>query len=135
MPTYLFKCLVCNNDFQVVQSMDREHIAFHCDTKAQRVYTVFNTNKDSMYKFTCTAFGKPVEIHSRTQYKKLLKANNAPDATVRECLSVKPKDNTKEKIKKLSTDLKKEIYEKGMMPWCLGKENPKGSDKISEARK
>lgn len=133
MPIYEFKCKKCGVPFEVVQKMNiEEHIAFHCDTKAQRIFSVFQTNADLMYQFTCSAFGKPVEINSRRQYKKLLKKNGAADATISECLSVKRKDNSKDKVKKLSKDVRKEIHDKGAMDWCTGKTNPNGPDNIKD---
>ena len=46
----------------------------------------FNTNKDLSYNFTTEMFnGKPVEIHSKRQFKNLLKKHNIADASPKEC--------------------------------------------------
>lgn len=46
----------------------------------------FNTHKDLAYSFTTEMFnGKPVEIHSKGQFKKLLKAHGVADASIKEC--------------------------------------------------
>lgn len=132
MPRYDFECNVCGKVFEVVQGMNTEHTAFHCDTKARRIFSLFQTNRDLMYQFTTTAFGKPVLIHSRRQYKQLLKKNGAVDATIKECLSVKRKDNSKQKIKNISKEVTEEIYRKGAMDWCQGKTNPNGPDDIKK---
>lgn len=128
---YPFRCIICNIEFEVVQSMNTPHKAFHCGVEAQRIFTVPQTNKDLMYQFDTTIFGKrPVNIYSRRQYKRLLKENGLVDSTPRECLTVKPKNDGKERARKLAKKCADKIYKKGAMDWVKGKVNPKGRDKL-----
>ena len=129
MPRYEFRCKICETLFEEVQKMNTKHIAFHCNIRARRVFSLFQTNKDLMYNFTTNAFGEPVIVHSRRQYKKLLKANKCVDATVSDCLSVKRKDNSKEKIGKFSKEVTKEIHAKGLTEWVK-----KGSATMAEEK-
>ena len=71
--TYAFRCLICNEEFDVVQPMNIEHKAYHCGIEAQRVWGYY-TEKDLRYTFSTDMFdGKPTEIRSKEHYKKLLK--------------------------------------------------------------
>ena len=82
---YHFRCLICNEEFDVVQSMNTEHKAYHCGIEAQRVWGCY-TEKDKRYYFATDMFdGKSVEIRSKGQYKKLLKQHGMADASVKEC--------------------------------------------------
>jgi len=82
---YPFRCLICNKEFDIIQPMSAEHKAFHCGIEAQRVWSV-NTDKDLAYNFTTEMFdGKPIEIHSKRQFKHLLKVHNMADASPKEC--------------------------------------------------
>ena len=134
MPLYIYECVECGKTFEEVQTMNAIHTANHCDKVAKRVFTVPQVDKDMMYQFTTSAFGKPVDIYSRRQYKKLLKKHGCADATIADCLSVKPKNDIKDTARKVAKELKEEIYEKGAMDYVLGKENPNGSDNINEVR-
>lgn len=58
---------------------------FHCGVRsvkllARNVYT----DKDLAYNFVTNKFGKPVSVHSKAQYKSLLKANGLMDASPKE---------------------------------------------------
>ena len=141
MPVYPYKCNVCGEYIEIIQHMSDEHKLFHCDTKAQRIYTVPNVNKDLMYNFTASYLGdKPIDIHSRRQYKELLKKNGLVNATPLECLQEKKyaprrlEQNAEVKTKKLVKECMTKIKDKGAMGWCVGKENLKGSDKFGEVR-
>ena len=139
---YSFECQVCGRQFDELQGMNDEHIAFHCGRRAKRVWLSFYTDKDLMYQFDTTIFGpgqkgEAVNIHSRRQYKGLLKQHGLADATVRDCLSVKPKSDAEHKtrIRQLAKKMEKKIYEQGAMPWVKGRVDPKGTDKIREGKK
>ena len=128
---YPFRCVICNTVFEVYQSMNDEHRAFHCGMEAQRIFTAPHTNKDQMYYFNVpNKDGSMREIRSRGLYKKYLKDNGYADATVKECLSVKPKNDVKERAMKLAKKCADKIYKKGAMDWVKGKENPNGRDKL-----
>lgn len=59
------------------------------DLKGKKLYfsdTGFNTTKDKKYEFTTEMFdGKPIEVRSRDQFKRLLKKHGMADASIKEC--------------------------------------------------
>lgn len=82
---YPFQCIICGEEFMVVQPMNAEHKAFHCGIEAQRIWGA-NTHKDLAYNFTTDMFdGKSVQINSHRQFKGLLKKNGLVDASIKEC--------------------------------------------------
>lgn len=116
--TYVFECVICGKKFEVSQNMNDAHIACHCGRCARRVWLPFETDKDLMYQFDTTIFGKnPVNIYSRRQYKRLLKENNLADSTPRESLQVKrtSERDHKSRIHKFAKKLTDKIYKKGAM--------------------
>jgi len=77
----------------------------------------FNTIKDLAYNFTTDVFGNPIVIHSKRQYKKLLKQHGMADASIKECRQeadfrrrLNNEDNTRQR-KEFAKDicLKREI--------------------------
>ena len=83
--TYPFRCIICDTEFDIVQPMNIEHKAFHCGIEAQRIWG-FNTDKDLAYNFVTEMFdGKPIQIHSKRQFKGLLKVYGMVDASPKEC--------------------------------------------------
>ena len=128
---YLFHCIICNIEFVEFQKMNDVHKAFHCGIEAQRVFAVPNTNRDKMYYFDVkNKDGSMSEIRSRGLYKKYLEKNGYADATVKDCLSVKPKNDHRERAVKLAKKCQNKIWEKGAMSWVKGKTNPNGRDKL-----
>ena len=82
---YPFHCIICGEEFDVTQPMNIAHKAFHCGIEAQRIWG-FNTDKDLLYNFTTEMFdGKPIQIHSKRQFKNLLKVHGMADASPKEC--------------------------------------------------
>lgn len=107
-----------------------------CDRQERDMYAKPHHTGDQMYKFTTTAFGKPVVVHSRGQYKRLLKQHGCADATISECLSVKPKNvkaEIKERARKEAKRLAQDIYDQGAMPWVKHQVNASGPDRLKES--
>jgi hypothetical protein len=91
---YEYKCIICNAEFDVVQGVNDTHEAFHCGHKAERVWTLFHTNRDLMYQFNTPVFNnRMTNIYSKRQYNRLLKENGLVDITRKELQTIKPKDN------------------------------------------
>lgn len=80
---YTFKCAICSEEFDVEQPINAIHTALHCGVQASRVWGC-NTDKDLAYNFTTDAYGEPVVIHSKKQYRNLLKKHGAVDASIKE---------------------------------------------------
>ncbi len=128
---YLFQCIICGKEFEEYQKMNDEHKAFHCGIEAQRVFTTFHTPKDKQYYFDApNKDGSMREIRSRGLYKKYLKDNGYADASAKECLSIKPNKDGRERAIKLAKKCANKIREKGAMSWVKGQENPGGRDKL-----
>lgn len=127
---YVFQCKKCGEVFEENQSINTLHEAYHCGNLARRIFTVPHTNKDLMYNFLDThSFSKPVEIHSRRQYDKLLKQQGMIQVTKDDLRGIKPPD-PKPRIRKFAQKMADKIYEKGAMSWVVGKQNPDGRDKL-----
>ena len=118
MPVYTFKCDKCGRIFTVVQSMNDDHTFTHCGKKCNRVWCGFETNKDLMYQFTTDMFdGKGVDIHSRAQYKSLLKKHGMADATVKEIFQErrKPRAQSDKQHKKLVKSVRDKMRGDGVL--------------------
>ena len=92
---YQYHCDICKRDFTERKSVSLRNDVFCCGQQAKRnqVY-MFYTEADQMYNFRSEHFGNmPIDIHSRKQYKHLLKRHGMVDASVKECLQVKPDKN------------------------------------------
>ena len=89
---YSYECLICGKEFDLVQSMNIPHVAYHCEVESRRVWTVPHTNKDLMYNFTAPdTFKKGADIHSKRQYERLCKEAGGLNMCPSERKSIKPK--------------------------------------------
>lgn len=116
MATYVYYCSKCGKTLEIQQGMNDEHSYTHCGTSSTRIFTPFYTDKDLLYNFDTNIFGRKTKfVHSRTQYKRLLKSNGMVDATVRECLQVKPsKDPTKYSRYKVAKRITERLHQDGI---------------------
>jgi len=113
---YEYNCLLCGKTFEkLLPIKDRDNVSC-CGQKSERtVVNEFQTDDDLMYQFDASYFGdKPVNIHSRRQYKNLLKQHGYVDATAKECLSVKPKNDTKQKSKKKAEKVMRQMMKENL---------------------
>ncbi len=118
---YNYKCIICNKEFEETQSMNDIHEYFHCGLRAERLWNIPHTNKDLMYQFKTSTFNNRItEIHSKRQYKRLLKENGMVQVTSSEIRSVKPKDNAEKPRRELIGRVSKKLHSEG-----LGKAFPK----------
>lgn len=112
---YEYECTVCGRRFEKVNSVKDRYNAFCCGQKALKLITDrIYCPDDLIYQFDANFFGnKPVNIYSRKQYKSLLKKHNLADATVKECLSVKPKEDNcyKSERRKIAKNLAEKMYQ------------------------
>ena len=92
---YDYFCNKCKKEFEeLVSYKDRDTIVC-CGRKALRLFpSRIYTDKDRAYNFTSTVFnGKPIEVSSKGQYKKLMKQYGMADCSIKESVSVRPKDH------------------------------------------
>ena len=120
---YEYHCRICGADFELSKPVNLRDDVYHCGIQAKRkVIYLFNTTPDLMYNFKSEIFGeKSVEIHSRRQYKGLLKQHNLADASIKECRQ-QAKSNRKSivatektKRKKHAKEVAKIMYKDGVI--------------------
>ena len=79
MPLYDFRCKKCGKLKELIFRMNDEKKAECCGKPMLRLYGS-QVNADLLYQFTAHNLGKkPVEIHSRTQWKRELKSRGLTD--------------------------------------------------------
>lgn len=86
----------CGREFEEVRSYKDRNEVFCCGVRAVKFIcshpVTFNETRD--YQFTAVPgrFGKKgVEVRGRGHYKSLMKEHGLADASLKECISVKPK--------------------------------------------
>ena len=83
---YEYECPICGKEFTEFRSVSERNNVFCCGTRAIKLISLPNTDKDKAYEFETDAInGKPIDIRSKAQYKRLLKENHIADASPREC--------------------------------------------------
>lgn len=83
---YEYSCEVCGRFFEEVRSYQERNNVYCCGIQAAKLISCPSTDKDKAYSFTTEMFdGKPVEITSKGQYKRLLKQHHIADASIKEC--------------------------------------------------
>lgn len=89
---------------------DRDQVMCCCVLAERVVVNEFLTDPDLAYQFNTQVFGKqPKWIYSRAQYKRLLKENKMVDASPKECMQIKPHDNTykrRQVVKKMTEKMR-----------------------------
>lgn len=120
MPLYDFQCRKCNKVFDEFARVGDAGKVKHCGVKAKRLFTLSGKSRhtgDLQYNFVAEYLGdKPVQINSRTQYRRLLKKNNLVDASPKECLQVKPdKNSQKYHMRKLGEKVKETMGRDGVL--------------------
>jgi putative FmdB family regulatory protein len=86
MPIYEYYCSICEQSFDKFVSVKDRHNVSCCGSLASKIISLPNTEKDKSYDFVTDSInGKPMEIRSKGQYKRLLKQNGIADASPREC--------------------------------------------------
>lgn len=118
---YSYFCSICEQQFDVVQGINDKHEFTHCGHKAQRLWGA-QVNKDLMYQFTTDVFGKPVEIHSKHQYKSLLKQHGLADATAKEMFEERkrPKQQSNVRTQELVKETRDVMYRDGVLKHLPG---------------
>jgi len=117
---YEYFCKVCKKEFEEHRPYERRNEVFCCGKKAVKLLCSNPqiTNETRDYNFTTRNFGKPVHIYGKAQYKRLLKQHGFADATVKECLSVKPSTRESYKVtnkrKEIVNKIQKRLYEEGI---------------------
>jgi len=115
---YIYECLMCGEKFEVIQSMNDEHISYHCGIESRRVFTIPHTNKDLMYNFTALdTFKEGKEIHSKRQYERLCKKEKLIPLSPGERKSLKPvtHEDLAPKRKKCAERMMRKIAQDGLM--------------------
>lgn len=82
-------CAECRREIQAQYKHNGDVLCKECFGKLKRIgcspFGIFHTNKDLSYQFTTDMFGgKPVDIHSRRQFRTLLKQHGLADASIKE---------------------------------------------------
>ncbi|MDI6732333.1 MAG: hypothetical protein QME16_00170 [Planctomycetota bacterium] len=81
-------CVECKSETQGQYKYNDDILCKECFNKKSvksRGIGLFHTDKDLSYNFTTELFGKPITIHSKGQFKSLLKHHNLADASIKEC--------------------------------------------------
>jgi len=82
-------CRDCGLPIEAVFKHNGDSLCRECFSKRPNHLSQFGsffTHKDLKYNFVTDMFdGKPIEIHSKRQYKSLLKKHNLADASLKEC--------------------------------------------------
>lgn len=131
MPFYTYRCTVCGKVFDELQGFNDPHEATHCRKACNRVFGIPQVSRDQLWNFKTEVGGKVIDVHSRKQYNAELKKCGLKQITRDDLKGLKPKDG-KEQRKKQAKELFKKIHQKGGVNWVLGKENPKGPDKLKK---
>lgn len=119
MPLYDYLCAgKCGREFEEYKSYQDRNDVFCCGLQAIKLIcsnpTVFN---DTKYIFTAAPgqFGKKgADVSGRSNFKKLLRDNGLADASVKECLSVKPSKDTGFKRKQAIKNTMAKIHKEGL---------------------
>ncbi len=117
---YQYQCLgKCGREFDELRSYENRNEVFCCGVRSLKFICgnpqVFNETKD--YQFTAPPgrFGKTgVEVRGRDHYKKLMKEHGLADASLKECISVKPKKDDGFKRKQAVGKVMKKIKDEGL---------------------
>lgn len=115
---YLFECLICGQEFSIVQSMNAKHEYYHCGIECRRVFTVPYTNKDQMYNYTDDhSFKDGHDIHSKRQYLRLCKKEGLVPMSPSERKSLKPKTSKdfEPQRKRCAERIMKKVAKDGLM--------------------
>lgn len=114
--TYLFRCKICSKEFNTVQRMNEQHIAYCCKVEASRIWTIPHTNKDQMYNFTNDfSFKKGYDIHSKRQYERICKKEGSILMSPSERKSLKPTIDTMPSIKRCTERIMRKVAKDGLM--------------------
>ena len=83
---YEYLCEICGRHFEESRVFEERYNVFCCGQRAVKLVSLPSTTKDKAYEFTTEMFnGKPVEIRSKDQFKRMLKKHGIADASPREC--------------------------------------------------
>lgn len=83
---YEYSCEICGRIFEEFKSIEQRNNVFCCKRRAVKIISLPNTTKDKAYEFTTEMFdGKPIEVRSKEQFKRMLKKHGIADASPREC--------------------------------------------------
>ncbi len=83
---YEYLCEICGKQWDEVKPYSERYDVFCCNSRATKLLTRnIYTEKDLAYKHVDFRFGKPVEIRSKGQYKRMLKQNGLADGSIKEC--------------------------------------------------
>ncbi len=112
-----FICGECNSETDGTHKYNGDILCKKCfSLKGKKLFfsdTGFYTTKDKRYEFTTEMFdGKPIEIRSRGQFKRLLKKYGMADASIKECkdeANFRKKINNEDYVRKRRTTAQ-EIY-------------------------
>ena len=114
--TYKYECLICGKEFELVQSMNAKHEAFHCGVESRRVFTLPHTNKDQMYNFTNNvSFKRGYDIHSKRQYERICKKEGVVLMSPSERKSLNPNTDYAPQRKKCAERIMKKVAKDGLM--------------------
>ena len=108
----------CKREFEEIRSYSDRNDVFCCGVRAGKFIcsspTVFN---DTKYIFTAQPgqFGKSgSDVSGRSNFKKLLHREGLADASVKECMSVKPKKDDGYKRKQAIKNTMRKIHKEGL---------------------
>ena len=86
----------CKRNFEEIKSYADRNDVFCCDVRAQKLVSLPSAFDDTKYNFSAPAgrFGKQgVEVRGRSHYKQLTRENGLADCSLKEAMSVKPKQD------------------------------------------
>jgi hypothetical protein len=101
-------CCKCNKETAGTHKYNGDILCKECflliPGKGISLETSFYTDNDKRYEFVTEMFdGKPVQIRSKRQFKRLLKEHNMADASIKECMQqadFRKKLNAEKEIRK-----------------------------------
>jgi len=116
---YEYICPKCSRHFEEIRSIKDRNEVFCCNIRSEKlICSGPQISDDQMWNFTAETFGNnPVEIHSKIQYKKLMKEYNQADASVADCIAIRrdskrfKKSRDNKARKEFSSNVSKKIKE------------------------